>query len=297
MNIVVLGPGAIGALWASHLSTSGHNVSLWGRSNDASLPIQLDNFPAQRFPNQNKSALEHADLILVTVKAWQVEQALSPLLSSLSPDCIIIFMHNGMGAVDSLSQALRNFPVLIATTTHGALKISDTKLSHTGKGETQIGAYNTLGKKCEFMVDVLNHSLPRVTWNEHIQQALWQKLAINCAINPLTALEQCRNGDLAKDQYQAKLSAIIKEVCAIMSAEGINVSSHELGLTVKKVIIATAKNYSSMHQDIANRRRSEIDFITGYVIEMAKQHHIDTPENEALYQAIKQIELSWNPHD
>ncbi|MEZ9230417.1 2-dehydropantoate 2-reductase [Vibrio amylolyticus] len=297
MNIVVLGPGAIGSLWASHLSTAGHNVSLWARSSEALLSIQLDNGQAQSFLNQNKQALEQVDLLLVTVKAWQVENALTPLLSSINNDCILLFMHNGMGAIDPLRDRLQAYPVLLATTTHGALRTGSTKLHHAGKGTTQIGAYNAQGQQCEFMADVLNHSLPHVIWNPHIKTALWQKLAINCAINPLTALHQCRNGDLAKKQYQQKLDAIIKEVCLVMTAEGVNTLANELLFTVHQVITATARNFSSMHQDIVHKRPSEIDFITGYLIDTAKHHKIATPENEALYQAIKQIESSWNTHD
>ncbi|MGF1696876.1 2-dehydropantoate 2-reductase [Vibrio lamellibrachiae] len=297
MNIVVLGPGAIGALWASHLSTSGHNVSLWGRSPTATTSIQLDDSPKQNFSNKNQQALEDADLLLVTVKAWQVEQALTPLIKFINTDCIILFMHNGMGAVDSLAKQLKAYPVLLATTTHAALKTRANKVSHTGKGSTQIGPYNKQGARCEFIVEVLNHSLPSANWNSDILSALWQKLAINCAINPLTAIEQCKNGDLAEPRFQQRISSVIKEVIDVAQAEGIAFSFPVLRETVATVINATRENYSSMHQDVFYKRKSEIDFITGYLIDTAKHHHIETPENEKLYQVIKQIESSWKRHD
>ncbi|MCK6262548.1 2-dehydropantoate 2-reductase [Vibrio sp. ZSDE26] len=297
MNIVVLGPGAIGALWASHLKSSGHNVSLWGRSSTEQTVIQLDDSPEQSFPNQNAQALHEADLLLVTVKVWQVKSAFTPLLSSISKDCIIVFMHNGMGAVDELKAELSPFPVLLATTTHGALKTSSSKVSHTGKGATQIGPYNAQGARCEFITEVLNHSLPSVQWNSDIEKALWQKLAINCAINPLTAIEQCNNGQLAESRYQASLAAVIQEVTSVIQAEEITLSYDELHKTVAVVIEATKTNYSSMRQDIFYQRKSEIDFITGYLLKTAKRHHINTPENDKLYQAIKQIESSWINHD
>ncbi|MGC9462158.1 2-dehydropantoate 2-reductase [Vibrio genomosp. F10] len=297
MNIVVLGPGAIGALWASHLNSSGHNVSLWSRSSCPNISIQLDDNHNQTYLNQHSLALNNADLLLVTVKSWQVQEALEPLLESLHHDCIILFMHNGMGAVDPLRSQLNAHPVLLATTTHGALKLNDTKVSHTGQGATQVGPYNHRGQQCQFMTDVLNHALPSVTWNDNITAALWQKLAINCAINPLTAIEQCRNGQLAGEPYQQRLNAIIEEVAQVIQAEGISLSSETLSSTVTTVIQATADNYSSMRQDIFYQRKTEIDFITGYLIDKAAQHRITTPENDKLYKAIKHIELSWTNHD
>ncbi|WGV99709.1 2-dehydropantoate 2-reductase [Vibrio sp. YMD68] len=297
MNIVVLGPGAIGALWASHLNKSGHNVSLWSRRSCPNMSIQLDDNHSQTYLNQHSHALNNADLLLVTVKSWQVQEALEPLLGSIHRDCIILFMHNGMGAVDPLRAQLDAHPVLLATTTHGALKLSDTKVSHTGQGATQIGPYNHRGQQCQFMTDVLNHSLPNVTWNDNITAALWQKLAINCAINPLTAIEQCKNGQLAGEHHQQRLNAIIEEVAQVIQAEGISLYSETLSSTVTTVIQATADNYSSMRQDVFYQRKTEIDFITGYLIDKAAQHRITTPENDKLYKAIKHIELSWTNHD
>ncbi|MDE1331021.1 2-dehydropantoate 2-reductase [Vibrio aestuarianus] len=293
MNIVVLGPGAIGLLWATQLHQAGHNVSLWGRAPHQLLSITQDNSPAVHFPYCDSNALQQADLLLITVKAWQVEQALLPLLTQLNRDTILLFMHNGMGAVDGIADLVSEFPLLLATTTHGALKASVNQVLHTGKGVTQLGAYNAKGEQCQFLVDVLAHALPEVVWNNTIEEALWYKLAINCAINPLTALEQCRNGDLANQHFQQQLENIVAEVASVMNAEGFAVTPSSLLTKVKQVIQATAKNHSSMHQDIFYRRKTEIDFITGYLLKKAKKHQLTTAENSKLYHAIQQIEHSW----
>ncbi|NGZ12692.1 2-dehydropantoate 2-reductase [Vibrio aestuarianus] len=293
MNIVVLGPGAIGLLWATQLHQAGHCVSLWGRATHQHLSITQDNNPAVSFPYCDSNALQQADLLLITVKAWQVEQALPPLLTQLNRDTILLFMHNGMGAVDSIADLVSEFPLLLATTTHGALKASVNQVLHNGKGVTQLGAHNAKGEQCQFLVDVLAHALPEVVWNNTIEEALWHKLAINCAINPLTALEQCRNGDLANQRFQQQLENIVTEVASVMNAEGFSVTPSSLLIKVKQVIQATAQNHSSMHQDIFYQRKSEIDFITGYLLKKAEKHQLATAENSKLYHAIKQIEHSW----
>ncbi|MCD6677267.1 2-dehydropantoate 2-reductase [Vibrio cholerae] len=294
MNIVVLGPGAVGSLWALHLHSAGHQVALWSRQVQPTITLQLDEEAPISFRNQNLDTLNHADLLLITVKAWQVETALQPLLPHLNRETILLFMHNGMGAVEAISESLTHFPVLFATTTHGALKATLNQVSHTGFGQTQVGTFNALGARCDFIADVFNHALAPVTWNPEIQQALWRKLAVNCAINPLTAIHQCSNGALEAAEFQPKITAILDEVVAVMQAENVHSDRAVLHELIYQVIHSTAANLSSMHQDVFHRRPTEIDFITGYVVLKGEQHGIATPVNSTLYQQIKTLEQSWS---
>ncbi|MEZ8105096.1 2-dehydropantoate 2-reductase [Vibrio cortegadensis] len=293
MNITIVGPGAIGSLWACKLHQAGHNVSLCSRSTNKHLSIKLDNHPEISFHNNDAQRLQQTDVLLITVKSWQVESALLPLLDKIDSKAILLFMHNGMGAVDALHSQISHFPIVLATTTHGALKPSAQCVLHTGNGQTQIGAYNDLGQQCSFLADVFNHALPSAVWNSDINTALWNKLAINCAINPLTALHQCKNGALAQPQFQIEIQEVVTELVQVMKANHIQADEKSLLTTIYNVINATAENYSSMHQDIHHKRNSEIDFITGFLIKAAAKYHIELPKNRALYESIKQIENNW----
>ncbi len=290
MNIVVVGPGAIGSLWAYKLHQAGHNIALWGTQSAQQWALSFDDQTSVEFAYNQTQTLADADLILITVKAWQVSKAIKPILQHISKDAILLFMHNGMGAIDEIKSQISAYPVIIATTTHGALKPDSHHVKHTGLGNTQMGAVNAIGEQCSFVVDVFNHALPTVEWNPNIVQALWNKLAINCAINPLTAIYQCLNGELAKDKYRSILNNIIEEVVSVMAAENIAVNQEQLAQTIDKVISATAANKSSMHQDIFYHRQTEIDFITGYVVRKAQQHGIAVPANTELYHQIKTLE-------
>lgn len=293
MNILILGPGAVGSLWATKFKLAGHNVSLWGRSSNSEQLLQLDDHPAINFANQNILSVQNADLIVVTVKAWQVESAIEPLLPYISEDTIVMLLHNGMGTALLLEAKLPDNPLIVATTTHGAYKPSKEQVLHTGQGNTQLGGFNAKGAQCDFLADVMNHALPEVNWNPNINAALWTKLAINCAINPLTAIHQCKNGELASPEFATKLANITYELVEVMNKEEIEVDFDSLHATIMQVVNATAANYSSMRQDVFHQRRTEIDFITGYLLQAAEKHHISTPENAKLYQRIKQIEQSW----
>lgn len=268
-------------------------MSLWSHHTCSSISIQLDNHCELDFCNRDRNALECADLLLVTLKAPHVESALTPLQPLIHSDCMITLMHNGMGTAELVSQHFPNNPLLLATTTHGAYRPEKSKVLHTGLGSTQIGGYNLSGLQCSFLKDVLDNALNDVFWNEKIETALWHKLAINCAINPLTALYNVNNGALIEEQYQHSLNGITDEVSKVMNAEGIDIDKRALDQQIQQVIRATAANYSSMQQDIAHQRPSEIDFITGYLLNRASYHGIATPYNQELYQAIKHIEQSW----
>ena len=300
MNIVVVGPGAIGSLWACHLHLAGHHVSLWHHnppeSGAMSLALQTiakQTLPAVSFTTNSRDELANADLLLVTVKAWQVETALAPLLAHLHPDTIIVCMQNGMGATGSVYEKIQHFPLVLATTTHGAFKTDAQQVCHSGLGQTMLGAANLSGEQCTFLAEVFNHALSEVLWVSDIRGPLWNKLAINCVINPLTAIHQCRNGTLAEEQFRPTIKALLSEIVAVMRAEGMTTSEEELSARVAQVITATKANHSSMKQDIAQQRRTEIDFITGYLIQQAQQHHIAVPNNLRLFEQIKQMEQLW----
>ncbi len=261
------------------------------------MKLSLDEQASFSFSNHNIEKLSESDLVIFTVKAWQVEEATTPLLQYLDSDTILMFMHNGMGAVDNIATKINAHPVVLATTTQAAFKPGKNNVCHTGLGQTQLGAFNQTGQQCTFLVDVLDNALPAVSWNPKITAALWTKLAINCAINPLTGLEQIKNGELADKRFSKVLSSIIKELTQVMQAEGITCSFDELETSVNKVIQATAKNNSSMKQDMFYQRKTEIDFITGHLIKTALKHQIKVPVNQKLFDQVKEQENSWNHQD
>ena len=284
-HIVIIGHGAIGLLWAHHLTATNHRVTLISRHKQ--LPES-----AQRFTNYQEQqgvhelafahALPHdADLLLVTTKSYQVAHALSPLLEDVTVP--IILLHNGMGAVDELALAAHH-KVILATTTHGALH-HDNLLKHTGMGHTVIGNYqHVTAHELNFWRQLLNEALPPVNVHHNISQPLLLKLAINCIINPLTAIEQCKNGDLLATKYQSQIGKLIFEVQQVISHLDNTWPYTEQSLEeiIYDVIKATAENYSSMAQDVKFGRKTEIDYINGYLVRCGESLLIDVNEHKKL---------------
>ncbi len=79
-----------------------------------------------------------------------------------------------------------------------------------------------------------------------------------------------------------------------MAAEGLHTDKAELTEYIYGIINNTADNYSSMLQDMRNNRRTEIDYITGFLIKQARAHGISTPENDRLYHLVKNREQQYD---
>ncbi|HXH04441.1 MAG TPA: 2-dehydropantoate 2-reductase, partial [Candidatus Competibacteraceae bacterium] len=128
----------------------------------------------------------------------------------------------------------------------------------------------------------------RVQKDDDIKTRLWHKLAINCAINPLTALLGCRNGELLDLPGERRVLRIIcEEAAQVMAAEGIIGDAEELYARVCIIIEATADNYSSMLQDLRAGRSTEIDYLNGYLLRQGAAHGIPLPCNTLLLDMIR----------
>jgi 2-dehydropantoate 2-reductase len=292
MRITVLGCGALGQLWLTALCKQGHEIQGWLRIPQPYCSVNLVEEDGTIF-NESLTAddpdfLARSDLLLVTLKAWQVSDAVKGLVASLSPATPVLLLHNGMGTVEEL-KSLPN-PLLMGTTTHAARRDGNV-IIHVASGITHIGPARAQDGEFSYLADTLQMALPDVAWHNTIRPALWRKLAVNCVINPLTALRDCKNGDLR--DVPEEIEKIAREVAAVIEREGHHISADELIAYVHKVIESTAENISSMLQDVRAMRHTECDYITGYLLRRARAHGIAVPENARLFDLIKRKESEY----
>ena len=141
---------------------------------------------------------------------------------------------------------------------------------------------------------IANGGIPCLVSND-IEKALWSKMLYNCALNPLGAILKLPYGRLMEIPYCVQImNNIIDEIYTVMKASGYQ-SFWPSANKYKKVfydslIPDTADHYSSTLQDIEKKRHSEIDGLTGSVIEIADRFNIAVPCNKMLYNTIKAIE-------
>lgn len=228
--------------------------------------------------------------LLITTKAYDAIEALASVAHRLDENSHVLLMVNGMGLIEALEE---EFPLLrfyVGTTTEGAYRRSRQEFVHAGTGVTKIGREEN-AVPVDWFADFARLSISCL-WEAEIHQALWQKLAVNCAINPLTALNGCLNGDLENREYLVeKLRTLCDEIATVADAVGQEELAASLHTQVSRVVSDTAENRSSMLQDIEANRRTEIDYISGYLIDRAVQLNIPVPENKQLANEIHKLEF------
>ncbi|MEH6651851.1 MAG: 2-dehydropantoate 2-reductase [Motiliproteus sp.] len=291
----ILGAGSIGLLWGVHLSLKDTSVRFIVRTPqrlaEFSKPLAISGKTAP-VTLQLSAELANEDMsisrLLVTTKSYDCLDAVKSISHRLTEDCVIVLMQNGLGQHQQVSKLLPGHTVYAATTTEGAYRQAATQLTHAGSGESWIGPINSnarlRGK------DDLNSlfELPlKAAYDQDINQWLWQKLAINAAINGLTAKHGCCNGELASNPlYFREMEQLCREVEKVTQTSGQLLFAQPLIEHAQKIAEATSTNYSSMLQDVRNGRRTEIDFINGFICRQAAQQGIDVPYNQALVDTV-----------
>lgn len=135
---------------------------------------------------------------------------------------------------------------------------------------------------------------------ENIIHAQLKKLVINAIINPLTACFSCKNGQVFKThERQVLYRRLLQEAGVIIrqmlphSEERFRetvFSDSALSALVEEVAEKTANNTSSMLQDVQAGRRTEIDYINGYLVSQGKRLGLPTTHHEAVYNMVKTLE-------
>lgn len=291
---LIVGPGALGLLYAGQLAKQGHPVSLWGRSGEIPQSrYSWEQRPGKVVQWESTPYSNAITRILVVTKSFQSHSALISLFkkTSLSPFCPLILMHNGLGAQEEAPRLSDEQPLLLASSRQGALKVSPHHIKHTGQGITQIGLYQGELKQEEQLQlqQELQAATEQCHWHQHILEPMWQKLVINSVINPLTALHQVPNGQLLAAEFSETLSSLCFTACQIAQHEGLQLESTAMLSQVKDVIQATASNRSSMLEDVCKQRPTEIDYINGYLVKKALRHGINAANHQKLVDQIHQI--------
>ncbi len=294
-NILIVGSGALATFFAARLAASGLTVTMLGTwpaglralqskgaciSQDADTPIQC--FPIRVV--DSPAACQGTRWALVLVKAWQTQRAAQQLSTCLAPDGITLTLQNGLGNQEILRNVLGENRVAIGITTLGARLIKPGLVCPANKGKIILEANPQLTP----LVKILRCANFELEIQANMSNMIWHKLAINAAINPITALLGVPNGALLSNaSASALMSAAGREVVDVARALGFNLDPQEIEKRIKDVALLTKGNHSSMLQDIARGAQTEIDAICGVVCRAGQEIGVPTPINLTLWQLIE----------
>ncbi|WP_018132733.1 ketopantoate reductase family protein [Effusibacillus pohliae] len=301
IRIGVLGAGAVGKLTAAALVSSGMSVRLLVRRQEQAASLRQNGLvlvnsdgKRLRFPVAVSAdpVAEAVDLVMVTVKSIDTEQAARQVAAMPGTPCVLS-LQNGLGNGETLAALLGPERVLLGVSTYGATAQSDYEVAARGSGELVVGGY--LG--CHPLADKLAAIFSKAGWNVRVssdmQREVWKKALVNIGINPVTAIHRVPNGAILErpDLRQIAVAAVWE---AGQVAQGLGVlSADEAAAGVERMLLvcrATAANRSSMLQDVEKGRRTEIGSLNGAVVRMADELSVATPVNRELVNRIRQIE-------
>lgn len=300
-TIGVLGAGSLGLLYATRLARTGRAVTLLVKPEQAAslgLGVTLREGEGalarrlfMRVLSRPAAELRISQLILAT-KAGQTAAALQPWLPCLTADAEILMLQNGLGSQAEVAALLQPSQTLLAASvTEGAYLEGPGAVVHAGRGKTLLGRWSgTAAEAAAAWVSRLTVAGLEAEVAEPIRPVLWHKLAVNAVINPLTAIHGVQNGALAGREYQPQVVLLIQELLQVFQRLGIPEPEGGLAYRIEQVILSTAANRSSMLQDLEAGRRTEIDYITGTLLKVARPLKLALPTHEAVYQQVRRAE-------
>jgi 2-dehydropantoate 2-reductase len=293
MSWHVLGAGSLGCLWAARLARAGVPVQLilrdsvrLGAYQRAGGLTLVEQGQARHYPVPGQTADDAAPIrrLLLACKAYDAESAIAGLRPRLAPGAELVLLQNGLGSQDAVAARVANARCILASSTEGAFRDGAFRVVFAGHGHTWLG--DPLDDHPPaWLADLERSGIPH-QWSPDILSRLWRKLALNCAINPLTVLYDCRNGGL--NEHPAEVATLCAELAQLLQTCGQPAAALDLQADVQRVIQATAANYSSMHQDVAQGRRTEIAYLLGHACATAQRHRLVLPHLAALHERLRQ---------
>jgi len=295
-DILLVGTGALATLFAARLSAGGHSVSMLGtwkqglqalRENGARIVDADGNEHAyQVHATDDPHEVSRAMFAIVLVKSWQTERVARQLKLALADEGHVLTLQNGLGNRETLTRDLGADRVSLGVTTTGATLLAPGLVRTGGDGTISIEQNQALGP-LEAALRSSNFNLQIV---DDAQSLIWGKLVINSAINPLTALLQVPNGELlARPIVRKMMASLARETAEVAAAEHVHLPFSNPVNAAEDVVRKTAKNHSSMFQDVRRGAKTEIDAICGAVTKRAELHGIKTPYNRACWQLVRAL--------
>jgi 2-dehydropantoate 2-reductase len=301
-KVAVLGAGAMGCLFGGLLAEKGMDVILidvWKEHIDAinKNGLKMDGYGGDRIikikATTDPKSLGKFDAIIIMCKATALEQALLNAKNIIGDKTVLMSFQNGIGHEAIMQKIAGIDKVLGGTTTQASNILGPGHIKNHASLPSWIGEYE--GGMSERVKDLAEtftaHGLETIA-SENVKKRKWMKLFALTALGPLSAIFDLNHTELYITNNQQKLARslgkqIILETRKVAKADGVDVSEDECLEMFNKIVNSNQTNKSSMAFDILYKRKSEIEFINGSVSQIGKQHGVETPLNDLLYQMIK----------
>ena len=304
-RVAVVGAGAVGSFYGAMLARAGHRVVLVGRAAHAEA-IARDGLRLEMGGRTETVALDAsselaaargAELVLFSVKSTDTEAVARELASVVDRRALVVSLQNGVENAATIARHVA--ATVIPAVVYVATAMPEPGLvRHHGRGDLVVGALTraatadpALRQRLDALAATFGAAGVAVRISADVIAELWQKLMVNCAYNAISGIAQASYGELvALAPIRELQRTVVAEVCALASAEGIELPLAPSIEAMEKIAPAMPAQFSSTAQDMARGKPSEIDHLNGFVARRGRELGVATPANQALHALVKLVE-------
>lgn len=233
-------------------------------------------------------------VVLFCVKTVSTESAAREMQPFLAPNTTILSFQNGIDNPDRIHSAIQAYAVPTAVYVAAEMTAAGC-VTHTGRGDLIIGHRAGWPRRpdLEPLAAMFEQAEVPCRISDDIAAELWTKMVMNCAYNALSALTRAQYGRIVQsDPVRDFGMRAIAETVAVARAEGVLLSEQTMVEAALLLAERMTGATSSMAQDIARGRPTEIDSLNGYVVRRGQALGIATPASETLVAMVKLLEES-----
>ena len=314
MNILLIGAGGVGLGMASSVMSQGANVSIYATGETAKAikengirrtglftHYSFDEVPVyESYTEIPKNLFDYIFIASKTTANAEIARKLDENRSIFKDSTKIIIFQNGFGNDDYYLKYFSKKQVFVARVITG--------LTRPERHISEVTVYtepillgslqNENPKDLAEIAQMITDSGINCEINYEIDKYLWAKMLYNCALNPLGAILNVNYGKLMENEYSMEImNSIIDEIFAVIRASGYETlwenPEDYRKLFYSKLIPDTYNHFSSTHQDIQRKIKTEIDSLNGKVIELGEKNNVDVSTNKIIYNQIKAIESEF----
>lgn len=300
MKIAVIGGGAMGSIYAGHLSTNNEvyivdiNQEVVNNINSEGLTIVEDEKENIYKPKAvvDSKKIGYVDLVIVFVKSIFSENALATNKNLIGENTALMTLQNGAGHEKVLKKFVPEDRIIIGTTEDNGAVLEVAKVRRGGEGRTNIGSIvKEPSINLEEIKEAFDKSGFKVEIHNNIQQLIWNKIITNASLSSVTAILQCSMGYIARDEYAWNMTeSLFNEVIMTGEALGLKFNRDAELEKVRDTSMNNPEGYTSIYADIKNGRKTEVDTISGAVVQAAKELGIQVPVSEFVVNMIHALE-------
>ena len=300
MKIVVIGAGAMGSIYGGRLSQKNEvylidtNREIVDQINRHGLRLleQEEELVFHPKAQTGVAGIGEADLVILFVKALYSRAALAAAGEVIGENTYVMTLQNGAGHERILEEFAKEDRIIIGTTEDNGSVLEAGKVRHGGEGRTNIGM---LKEDEEGMLPRIKESFDacgfQVKIHDQIQKLVWHKLFTNVSLSVLTGILQVDMGFIAENEHAWKLAGrLIHEAVEVANRQGLGFDEEEITREVRETSLKNPKGCTSIRADLRDGRRTEVDTISGAVVEAARRLGMDVPYHEMAVELVHSME-------